>query len=237
MESSDIATLLSQMLRGFQKPPRAITLHDSFTGSTRADLKSYCRLCSHDVLEAINFEFIAQLTQDAISDISSTSIDLAALSLSQDPDFTTIQRTLSSIYQHLTRCQTQREQIQHYLTVVKSAENYVKAFMRAMEQFILDEDVAPIAYQHLSERKRAFESLSVDLESHLAAFVQLRADLSGVMDSVISPRNQLLLRAESSIRLLSKFAESDHLSNFAQSRPKTRSPKEFEAEGFIIHQE
>lgn len=237
MDTQDTATLLAQMLRGFQTPPRAITLHNAFTGTTRLELKQFAREVSANLLDALNLELLRQLTEETLNTVrADAGMDYGTLALNTDePDFKTVQHTLGNIYTNLSLCQRQREQIQHYLTVLKNAETYLKTFRNGLEQFVLDEDVAPAAYTHLSERKRAFDAIAVDLDAYATTLAQLRQDLTGAIDNVISPRNQLLLRAESSLRLLAKFAEQDSLGNAAQSRPRTNSPREpFDSTGFVI---
>lgn len=237
LDTLDTATLLAQMLRGFQTPPRAITLHTAFHGTSRAELKAFAREQATTLLDALNLELLRELADETGAIVrADAGMDYGTLALNTDePDFATVQRTLGNIYTNLSTCQRQREQVQHYLTVIKNAENYLKTFCNALEQFFIDEDVAPDAYTHLSERKRAFEAVSVDLDAYASTLAQLRHDLTGLVDNVIAPRNQLLLRAESSLRLLAKFAEHDALGNAAQSRLRTRGPQEaLDTTGFVI---
>ena len=161
LDTHDTATLLAQMLRGFQTPPRSITLHTEFTGSTRSELKQFARTQIAALLDAINLDLIRQLISETVAAVKADAgMDYGNLALNSDePDFATVQRTLANLYTNLTLCQRQREQAQHYLSVIKNAENYLKAFRNALEQFFIDEDVAPGAYTHLSERKRGFDGI------------------------------------------------------------------------------
>lgn len=227
--SAESLSALGLLEQRVANPPRISALYSDFKTyvgeqtPTRGLLKNYVRDRVDEMVDAINLPFQRDLVKQTIELIRQDSgIDYGALAFkgldNGEVDVTEVQRTLGLIFTNLGEAQRQREQATHYAGVVKHAETYLKTFRTALYEFVCDEDNVETAWTHLSERKRAADALLVDVEAVMTTLAAIRTELSDVVTNVLGQRVQLLLRAESGLRLLQKFTEQDTAGNWGEAR-------------------
>jgi len=177
-----------------------------------------CQFAEAQVIEfiqAINVSFLSELSSKMIAEVYSDEINFSKLCLSKSPEYDEIQKILRDIYVLVERNQRFREKSHHYLGVIKHALSYIKSLDKAFEIFI-----SSFKSIDKKSRKELHENLLVDVKSCYGVLDDIRNDLVNIGE-VISSRHNLLMRTESSIRLLSKYAEVDNFSNRGQSRNHT----------------
>jgi hypothetical protein len=177
-------------------------------------------------IKAINLSLLTKLVGKIILTIEKDIVNYSKLCLKKDSSFQDIQNLIGSIYVLVENNQKYKEENYHYLRLVKHAISYVKSCKNAFTKFIFSQkDIDK------KENKEIIEYVMMDVESVLGVLNDLKSDLSS-SGEVISARYNLLMRAESSIRLLSKFQDMDFKGNLGQSRNQT-TPK---GEGFNIEE-
>jgi hypothetical protein len=185
------------------------------TGKIKERVEQFAEAKIGEFIQAINISFLAEISGETVGEVYSGEVGFSKLCLSKNPEYNEIQRILRNIYVLVESNQKYREKSHHYLGIIKHASSYVKSCDKAFEGF-----VNSIGYMDKKEKKDLHTFISIDLKSCLGVLDNIKSDLISIGE-IISSRHNLLMRTESSIRLLSKYAEIDKFGNVGQSRNHT----------------
>lgn len=185
------------------------------TGKIKERVKQFAEAKIEKFIEAINIQFLSEISSKTVEEVYSEEISFSKLCLSKNPEYDEIQKILRDIYVLVESNQRYREKSHHYLGIIKHALSYIKSCDNAFEGFINN-------FEHIDkkDKKELHKFISIDLKSCSGILGNVQSDLTSIGE-VISSRHNLLMRTESSIRLLSKYAEVDKFGNNSQSRNHT----------------
>jgi hypothetical protein len=198
--------------------------NDPSPSAVQGDFKRFLLDMQEKLFESLNIPFVREIGRGFIS----KAYDLPVLQFedfcpkSKDPEYDEVSNLIQKIYTEVSTTQSYREEAEHYQAVLKNVESYLKSFKTAMRAFVMDMTILPTAFVGVAERDRFFKNISADIEVYLELVQRMIKDIAKFIDSVLSVRYNLLMRADSAIRLLSKFLELDAMGNRGGSRPRTR---------------
>lgn len=107
----------------------------------------------------------------------------------------------TKIHQELQRTQAQKEELTHFISFFTQAKGYVNSFASASEIILKD------YFESRKELKQQKDALLNDLEVYKVYLNTLAKELGNILDDILCPRNNLVLRIESSLRLLEKYRD------------------------------
>lgn len=116
-----------------------------------------------------------------------------------------VQCLLGRLYGVLQVEQGSREDITSWVSYLRGILDWLGVLKRGVDTFVSDPYSSPISFVGVTDRKRVVENLLVDVvfvESELNGMLM---KLVGVLEGVVGGRISLLLKAESSLRLLVRF--------------------------------
>lgn len=105
------------------------------------------------------------------------------------------------IHQELQKAQTQKEELIHFSSFFVQAKGYVNSFATASEIILKD------YFEGRKELKAQKDSLLNDLESYRVYLNSLAKEVNQILEEVMSPRMNLFLRMESSLRLVERYRD------------------------------
>jgi len=127
--------------------------------------------------------------------------------LFESGDYTEVNKVLIDIYEKWNDIQLIKEQCSDHISLIKKAIMYLSSLSRAISVFVQGENTHGVKFKKLADSKRFIDSIVVDIDSNIDVLKSLVADLSGWIDNSIASKINMFMRAESSLRLLSKYAE------------------------------
>lgn len=155
-----------------------------------------------NLLSALNIELLTEISKE-IKKNSLEKMRIEDLKLSTDPTIDEVKDFLTVVHQEAQKLQTQKDELAHYTSFFNSAKAYVVSFASAAD--IIMQEVIP----DKKELKLTRAALMNDTEVYKVFFTNMLKDLNRIADDILSPRTNLCLRLESSVRLLEKFRSPD----------------------------
>jgi len=128
----------------------------------------------------------------------------------ENGDYGEVNKLLIDIYTKWNDIQLIKEQCSDHISLIKKAIMYLNSLSRAISIFIQDEGTHGIKFKKLADSKRFIEMIVVDVDSNIDVLKSQITDLSGWIDNSIASKINMFMRAESSLRLLSKYAGWDN---------------------------
>jgi len=130
--------------------------------------------------------------------------------LFESGDYTEVNKVLIDIYEKWNDIQLIKEQCSDHISLIKKAIMYLSSLSRAISVFVHDEIAHGVKFKKLADSKRFIDSIVVDIDSNIDVLKSQITDLSGWIDNSIASKINMFMRAESSLRLLSKYAGWDN---------------------------
>ena len=129
---------------------------------------------------------------------------------------------LISIYDKWNEVQLTKEICSDRISLIKKAIMYLNSFKRVITNFVLDKNSHNILFKNQADAKRFIEFVLNDIDSHIDVLKSHITDLSAWIDNSISSKINMLMKAESSLRLVSKYAEweKDYNGKFGDASQK-----------------
>ena len=166
---------------------------------------------SKTFIEALSFTNIAELCNNVLVGVSETRpLAYGDFSLNtKEPSAADLQDALMRIYAELSLTQKYREECIHYLGILRQCMVYGSSFKKSMT-LLLGRIKGPSWFP----KKGDSGTLSSRIKSQRCSRVNGRGNvypenLRQVVEEVLSPRQNLLLRADLALRLLVKSIEID----------------------------
>lgn len=141
-----------------------------------------------------------------------------------DLDPKDVQDAMQQIYQSMRTLQKVREEGQELLSVLRQLQTLYATLRKSLTAFVSCEDTEPTAFKHVSERTRFLEPFVNDIGSHEEVLNLYKGRVVQLLDETLPQRNNVLMRTESSIRLICKQHEPEARLNGADSRSHTTQP-------------
>lgn len=195
------------------------------------DFKAYLFDRSDKYFEAIQLEKISWETgriEDLIQDIRKDKY--VKFDIFENGDYGEANKLLRDIYTKWNDVQLRQELCSDHVVLIKKAIMHLTSFKKVVSAFVSDNDAHPIRFKTVADSKRFIEIIVVSIDSHIDVLKSQIIELSAWMDNILSPKINMLMRADSSLRLLAKYAEWDK--NYNRGCGNT-SPKEFKGFGNV----
>lgn len=143
-----------------------------------------------------------------------------------NPTYDEIQKALRKVWGHASDIRLLQDEVHHYSAILRDVTETYGSLIEIVTAYILNEDDHEAVFKNLAERKRFVENITADLFVYKKRVHQLMLSVQGLEESILRPRLNLLLRTESSIRLLCKVDQAERDVDWGLSRRKTTSPYE-----------
>ncbi len=153
-----------------------------------------------DLVAAINISLLNQISV-AIKKKAIERSDLSNLKLSPTPTIEEATEFCNKIHSSLQQTQAYKEELTHYVSFFTQAKGYVNSFASAAE-IILRENI-----DSRKELKLQKDALLNDLDVYKVYLTSLVKEMNHILEDVFSPRINLELRMESSLRLLERYRD------------------------------
>jgi len=153
-----------------------------------------------ELVSAINIPLLNEISV-AIKKKAIERKDLSNLKLSPTPTIEEATEFCNTIHSSLQQTQAYKEELTHYVSFFTQAKGYVNSFASAAE-IILKENI-----EGRKELKLQKDALLNDLEVYRVYLTSLVKEMNHILDEVLSPRINLELRMESSLRLLERYRD------------------------------
>jgi hypothetical protein len=222
----------SEIVAQFAINPQTATLYtasmlevefNALPAQDRPTLRTFLRDTVAALLTAANLDYLQTIVQQVHArHVSAPALDLTKFGLSTDmPSVSELQNALRNLYTEVSALATDKEECQHYLVLLKSLGDTLHSASRAITTFVCDEDLHTSIFQSVGERKRYAETQTADLEAAKQRITTLRQVLTTITDDILAPRNQILMRSDSALRLVVKLDEVERGLNRGQSGTDT----------------
>jgi len=215
----NVAGILSQLLGKFDKVPTYVSLCSEWDdyvkaqsaedGETRQIFRRFLLDKNRRFVGAINLPYLTDLSQKvqmAINRLPDLTFDQMRLK-SQEPSTAEVNQAITQIYMEIQTLVKYTEECMHYIGVLKHAITYLDCWKKSINELVLDEDVCPVCFGNLTDRKRFSDRMTADADAHLNLLKTHQRGLAEKSDKVLRPRQNMLLRADSALRLLTKMVE------------------------------
>jgi hypothetical protein len=158
--------------------------------------------------EALNYDSLAQLCNGVLGSIAGLEPikyqDFCPQN--KEPDFHEVQRLIHKIYEKQTENQAYREECVHYLGVLRQALQYVDSLEKSL--FGLIQSLGKW-FRTKTERNEFQSYALMDLKLLANALKALSQNFKNSVEDVLKVRQNILLRADSAIRLLVESARTE----------------------------
>ena len=131
---------------------------------------------------------------------------------------------LRDIYSKWNEIQLRKELCSDHIVLIKKAIIYLTSLKKVISAFIQEGDTHKVKFKNLADYRRFTEVAIVSIDSYIEVLKGQINELSAWIDNTLSAKVNMLMRADSSLRLLSKFAEWDKTYNGKQGDTE---PKEY----------
>jgi len=189
--------------------------------TARNQLRAFSKQAVKGLISVINLPLLNEMAAGLSEKVRKAEFDIREFAVPEDASYQEVQQALQKIYVQLQAAQEHKEEVNHFLTVLRTATNFINSLKKSLEAFLQDELVEPSAFNHLSERKRFAELVTTDLALYEQTFNNLRTTASSLVEEVLSSRINLLTRTDSAIRLLTRQQEQENSLNRMYSRGNT----------------
>lgn len=155
-----------------------------------------------EAIKAVDIKFLNEIAYE-IKRNTLTESRLKKLEIpSNDPTPDQLSALFFEIHSQVNELQVRREEISHYVSVLKHAQNYLTGIRKVLTQFICDSENSPQAFNHLSERQRFAEMFVIDLDTISNTLKINSIDLAGILSTNIQPQQYQAFRLDSALRLI-----------------------------------
>jgi hypothetical protein len=153
-----------------------------------------------ELVDSINIPLLNQISS-AIKIKAMERKDLQNLKLSPNPTIEEATTFCNTIHNSLQQTQVYKEELIHYISFFTQAKGYVNSFASSSEIVLKD------YFEGRKELKYQKDALLNDLEVYKVYLTSLVKELNNILEEVLSPRTNLELRMESSLRLLERYRD------------------------------
>lgn len=180
--------------------------------SNQIYLKDFLIDSTNKFFKAINLEGISKETlriEGFIEEIRTNKKFIKFDVVFENGDYNDANRLLQDIYTKWNDVQLRKELCSDHTVLIKKAIMYLTSLKKIVSTFIQEEDNYSNIFKNQAELKRFIETVTVDIDSYIEVLKSQITELSAWIDHTLSPKINMLMRADSSLRLLSKYAEWD----------------------------
>lgn len=196
----------------------------AFAGDkAKGQLRGFVKQSVRNFFKDFDLQLLVDMTTELTKKVQARpEVDYTKFNLVGEVTTQEVQDVLGKIYTMVSTTQGEKDEINHQLSVLKMARGFLISLQKAFEAFIMDETVCPYSFKHLSERTRFMETLLADIGIYDQRIAGLRSLLDNLLNNVLSPRLNLLIRSDSAVRLVVKHEEQDWNLNRGQTHGNTQ---------------
>jgi hypothetical protein len=164
-----------------------------------------------DILNSIQIEKLSEITNnlgkqlDVIRDENYIKFDI-----SDNGDFQEANGFIRDIYSKWNDIQLRKEIYNDHILLLKKSITYLKSFKTTMSLFIQEgEYIHGVKFNKTLELKNFINFSTNSIDSYIDVLKNQLGEISSWIDNIISSKVNMLQKAESSLRLLAKYATWD----------------------------
>jgi len=228
--------VLSQVLQKISKPVSTLDLYKDYIefvslekvddqSSEKVYLTRFLFSLVKKFLVEINYGFLSEVSERVYFSIMKLKeFSYENFKLCEDPSYKDVNRVVSNIFVELQEIQRWKEECFHYTGINKHAINYLNNLNKAIQQLVLNPDVGEDIFKSIKDRERVSSQYVSDIISLMGSLKSLNGLLSNSLE-ILNGRYNMLMRIESSVRMLTRTLDSEFKINEGQSKPKTNGFK------------
>jgi hypothetical protein len=182
---------------------------DNFENKSR--LRYFLGKHINNILDSIQLGKLCEITDkiglqlDNIRDETYIKFDI-----SDNGTYAEVNNMIKDIYNKWNEIQLRKEICNDHILLLKKYITYLKSFNDTMSLFIREgEDFHKIKFDKTSELRGFIEFYSSSIDSYINVLKNQLGEISSWVDNIISSKVNMLQKAESSLRLLAKYATWD----------------------------
>lgn len=119
-------------------------------------------------------------------------------------------KLLRDIYDKWNNVQLRLEVCNEHIILIKKALVYLNSFKKVIISFIQDNSAHGVNFNTVADSKRFTEIIVVSIDSYIEVLKSQTSEISSWIDMILSPKINMLMRGESSLRLLAKYSDWDY---------------------------
>lgn len=130
----------------------------------------------------------------------------------ENGNFEEANKFLSSIYAKWNIVMLLKEECSDHITLIKKALVYLNSLKKIMTAFIQDSSIHKVKFSSVADSKRFIEVIVVSVDSYTEILKAQISEISAWIDNCLASKVNMLMKSESSLRLLSEYAGWDYSS-------------------------
>lgn len=128
----------------------------------------------------------------------------------ENGNFEEANRFLSDIYAKWNIVMNIKEVCSDHITLIKKALVYLNSLKKIMAAFIQDSSIHQVKFNSVADSKRFTEVAVVSVDSYIEVLKAQISEISAWIDNCLASKVNMLMKSESSLRLLSEYAGWDY---------------------------
>lgn len=217
-------TLASLKLQ-FNSPLTLQTMINDFEEYTTSDLQKYGSEIDVEDLTAYFIGLTEKFFKNlCLEDISAETNRLEALvknirqekyikfGVFENGNFEEANKFLSNIYSKWNIVMLLKEECSDHISLIKKALVYLNSLKKIMTAFIQKDSVHEVKFNSVADSKRFIEVMVVSIDSYIEILKAQISEISAWIDNCLASKVNMLMKSESSLRLLSEYAGWDYSS-------------------------
>ena len=168
-------------------------------------------------LEALNIrELIGHVDEMKEGVYASSDLGFMNFELSEEIEPEEVKKQIQNIYSKVNVIQNNKELCLRAINFLNKAKNYLTSLKKAIESFIMS--LETLRFKTMKDRERFINRWVSDIESFILILKTNISDLSTMVDKVLGAKYHMLMRGESSLRLLQKGKELEYRNDIKQAQ-------------------
>ena len=188
-----------------------------------SDLEEWIEDTTNEFIDSFNIEelkpVITSFKKGILEDLK-ICIEFEDFEKEEDIPLKKIKEKIQYIFENLNKISHYRDQVESTLSYLTVAKKEFLSFKKVISDFYSRN---PLVKENIKQKKaieESVESLTLDLSVYKSEIEGGISVLNSCIE-ILTKKQSLLLRQESSVRLLSKFKELDNFSNSRQNTATT----------------
>lgn len=191
-------------------------------------LAEFLTTAAKEITQHPRYARTLQMADSAMLEAGKLKFSPARYFLPSDmPSTAQLKKAWETLFIDLAKLNDSRDNLAHYLKVIRQEYSKIQSIVAALKQFTLD-PVTCTQFKGVADRERHFQLYAVDTLYMQRNFANCVEDISTHLEAVVS-RIFAMARVDSSLGALSRKTSEDNFIEGRQSQARTTAPGEHDA--------
>lgn len=189
-------------------------------------LAQFLTEASQEITQNSRYARVLQMAESTMLEAGKLKFSPSRYFLPSDmPTTAQLKKAWETLFVDLAKLNDCRDNLAHYMKVIRGEHSKVQAIVAALKQFTLDTSTCS-GFKGVADRERHFQMYAVDTLYMQRNFANAVDDLSVHLESVVS-RIYAMARVDSSLAALSRKTSEDNFIEGRGSQARTSAPGEY----------